>query len=243
MRFKNVLLLVLLVLSLLFPGCNQKVRNDGATDVEMITARTLGLAYLEENKLELAEAEFLKLVNLDPKEVLGYANLGIVYLRMGEYQEAEDWLIKAIDMDPKNPDVRLILAKVYEMNNQPLKSIDELEKIIRFSPGHVKSLYQLTALYSSSTDPKSLELQREYMNELVDNVPGNIVPRLNLIDLLISSDQMDQALEQMEKLQQLFPEFPKESIEFHDRTIAALQLWGPTKKPTMTSRKHRLMKI
>ena len=70
-------------------GCRQK-RKPVADPGEMISIRTLGLAYLEENKLEEAEAEFLKLVDLDPTEVLGYANLGLVYLRMGKYQEAEE---------------------------------------------------------------------------------------------------------------------------------------------------------
>ncbi len=49
---------------------------------DKITMRTLGLAYLEENKLSEAEAEFLKLTKLAPDEALGFANLGLVYLRM-----------------------------------------------------------------------------------------------------------------------------------------------------------------
>ncbi|UCG28369.1 MAG: tetratricopeptide repeat protein, partial [Bacteroidales bacterium] len=165
------ILVSLWIIILLFSGCNRQRDRQAATDEEMMTARTLGLAYLEENKLEEAKAEFLKLVELDPKEVLGYANLGIVYLRLGEYDEAEDWLKKAIDLDPEDPDVRLILAKVYEMSDQRGKSIDELEKIIRLTPGHVKSLYQLTELYSSTTDPESMDLRRKYLNELVNSVP------------------------------------------------------------------------
>ncbi len=223
MRFKNHTLLISCVLSLLFFGCNQNRDRDNATSEEIITARTLGLAYLEENKLEEARDEFLKVVDLDPKEVLGYANLGIVYLRMGEYREAEDWLQQAIKMDQEDPDVRLILAKVYEMSDQPEKSIVELEKIIKFSPGHVKSLYQLSELYRSSPDPASRELRRGYLDEMVGTIPGNIVPRLNLIEILIRDGECDLALRQMEELQQVFPEFPKESLEFHKKTIAALQ--------------------
>src|SRR4030042_5441060 len=207
MKSKYALILILWIFSLLCFDCNQKKSKDTATAEEMITAKTLGLAYLEENQLEEAKAEFLKLIDLYPKEALGYANLGIVYLRMGEYKEAEDWLKKAIEINKKDPDVRLILAKVYEMSDQQVKSIDELEKVIRFSPGHVKSLYQLTELYSTSTDQKSLEMRRKYLDDLVKNAPANIVPRLNLIELLIRIGQFDQALEQMEKLQQLFPEF------------------------------------
>ncbi len=66
---------------------------------------------------------------------MGYANLGIVYLRMGEFEEAGDWLSKAIKMEPEDPDVRLILAKVYEMSGNSEKAIEELEKIMQFLAG------------------------------------------------------------------------------------------------------------
>ena len=46
-----------------------------------MTVRTLGLAYLEEFKLEEAEKEFLKFIDLAPDEKFGYANLGLTYLR------------------------------------------------------------------------------------------------------------------------------------------------------------------
>ena len=83
-----------------------------------MTTQTLGLAYLEEFKLDEAEKEFLKFIKLSPKEKLGYANLGLTYLRMGKYPEAEKQLLKAIKIDPKDPDIRLILATVYQMNDE-----------------------------------------------------------------------------------------------------------------------------
>ena len=71
-----------------------KQNKEKATD--LITIKTLGLAYLEEFKLDEAEKEFLKFIDLVPKDKFGYANLGLVYLRMGKYPEAEKQLLKAI---------------------------------------------------------------------------------------------------------------------------------------------------
>ena len=211
-------------MALLLGGCNRKNRKNVSDPGELISIKTLGLAYLEENQLEEAEAEFLKLVDLDPTEVLGYANLGVIYLRMSKYQEAEEWLKKAIKMDTKDADIRLILAKVYEMGNHTGKAINELEQAIRFSPGHVKSLYHLTELYASLTDDESIKNRHKYADALVESAPGNIVPRLNLIEILILQVLTDKALEQMEALHQIFPEFPKEAIEYYDKTITALQV-------------------
>ncbi len=194
MRFKYLLVLMYCLITLVPGGCRQKNEADPG---EMISIKTLGLAYLEENQLDEAEAEFLKLVDLDPKEVLGYANLGVVYLRKGEYQEAEEWLQKAIKMDPKDSDIRLIMAKVYEMSNHTDKAINELEQAIRHSPGHIKSLYNLAELYAPLTDEESLKSRYNYTLALARSAPGNIVPRLNLIEILIRETNTDDAIQQI----------------------------------------------
>ena len=116
---KNIIVIFLTVLcsSLIF-SCKNPVKDSNQRSVELMTTQTLGLAYLEEFKLDEAEKEFIKYIKLAPKEKLGYANLGLAYLRMGKYPEAEKQLSKAITIDPKDPDVRLILATVYQMNDE-----------------------------------------------------------------------------------------------------------------------------
>src|SRR4030042_5971919 len=103
----RIILLLLLVLVPLFSGCRSRTEKSDQKSSDLITIRTLGLAYMEEFKLEEAEKEFLKFIKLAPKEKLGYANLGLVYLRMGKYPEAEKQLLKAIKIAPQEPDIRL----------------------------------------------------------------------------------------------------------------------------------------
>ncbi len=223
MKFKHIFLLISLLSAFFFSGCHQQKNKEEATIEEISSTKTLGLAYLEENQLDKAEQQFLKLIKLNPKEVSGYANLGLVFLRMGKYQEAEKWLKKAVEMSPKNPDVLLILAKVYELSNQREKAIATLEKSLGYSPNHMKSLYTLAELYSTSTDPKSLHKRYQYTQKLVEIAPANIVPRLNLIDILIKTNQSDHALAQLEQLRKIFPEFPKESMPYYKKTLLALR--------------------
>ncbi len=223
MTYRSFLILVLGLLVLPYFGCNRQKGSDAERAEEMISAKSLGLAYLEENKLEEAEAEFLKLIDLDPDEVMGYANLGIVYLRMGSFEKAEEWLYKAIKKQPEDPDVRLILAKVYEMSGETDKAVEELEKIMEFSPGHVKSLYNLTELYAAMQGEEALNRRLEYTRQLVEKVPGNIVPRLNLLEIMIREGEADRSLALLEELQQVFPEFPKEALEYYDQSLEALR--------------------
>jgi Flp pilus assembly protein TadD len=222
MKHKYSKVLLPFVLMAVLFACKPKAQRDAETAEAMITARSLGLAYLEENQLEEAEAEFLRMIKLDPGEVMGYANLGIVYLRMGNYEQAEEWLQKAIRIEPQDPDVRLILAKVYEMSNLMEKALEELEKILEFSPGHVKTLYNLTEIQAASQDPGSLQKRLEYTSRLVESAPENIVPRLNLIEILIRMGEADRALEQMEDLPRIFPEFPKEAVDYYENARNAL---------------------
>lgn len=222
MRNRFILLLKIFIIAVLPFSCNQEKEGAIKTEEEMMTAKTVGLAYLEENKLEEAEQEFLKIIDYDPDEVLGYANLGLVNLRMGDYQEAEKWLTEAIEMNPEDADVRLILAKVYELDNRPQEAIKELEKAVSENPDHIKSLYNLTELYAASNDEDAQEKRKKYTEQLIENAPGNIVPRLNLTEILIKEGKADKALEHLENLQQIFPEFPKEAVEYYDKTIASL---------------------
>ena len=204
-------------------ACKQQRGTDAERAEALISAKTLGLAYLEESKLEEAEAEFLKIIDLNEDEVMAYANLGVVYLRMGSFDKAEEWLHKAIRIQPQDPDVRLILAKVYEMSGAPEKAVEELEKIMEFSPGHVKSLFNLTELYASMQGEEALARRMAYTRELAEKAPGNIVPRLNILEILIQEGELEEALEKLEEVQQVFPEFPKEAVEYYEQSLVALR--------------------
>jgi tetratricopeptide (TPR) repeat protein len=192
---------------------------------DLVSIRTLGLAYLEEFKLEEAEEQFLKFIHAAPKEKLGYANLGLTYLRMGKYPEAEKQLMKAIKIDPADPDIRLILATVYQMQDNPESAILQLQEALKSSPGHIKTLYNLTEIYSTRSDAEAQSLREKYLVQLVEKAPGNIVPRLNLTDIYIRKGETDKALEQMEIIKKQFPEFPKEAEEYYQKTLTSLR--GP----------------
>ncbi|MDP3003854.1 MAG: FG-GAP-like repeat-containing protein [Bacteroidales bacterium] len=221
---KNIKYSLLFVLfSFCLFSCKSTAEDSKQKSIELMTTQTLGLAYLEEFKLDEAEKEFLKFIDLAPKEKLGYANLGLAYLRMGKYPEAEKQLLKGIKIDLKDPDIRLILATVYKMNDERNRSISELKEALKFSPDHIKILYDLSEMYSVESDEDSQKQRENYILMLVEKAPGNIVPRLNLTDIYIRKGETDKALEQLEIIQKQFPEFPKEAIDYYDKTLSSLK--------------------
>ena len=215
--------LMVAFIMLLLINCKGREEKEKKKSLESISARTVGLAYLEENKLEEAEREFLKFIHLAPKEKLGYANLGLVYLRMGKYDDAEKTLKKALKIDEKDADVRLILVTVYEMADKKERAITELKRSLVFSPEHIKTLYTLSELYATFNDTSSQRQREFFLLKVVENDPANLVPRLNLTEILIRNNSSDKALEQLEEIIRIFPEFPPEASEYYDKTVRSLQ--------------------
>ncbi len=220
---KYRLIIVTTLLISLFPGCGNSGEKSTQKSTDLLTTKTLGLAYLEEFKLEEAETEFLKFIDLAPNDKFGYANLGLTYLRMAKYPEAEKELTRAIKIDPKDPDVRLILATVYKMNNERDKAIEELKSALEFAPDHLKILFEISELYSTLPDEDAKKQRENYIEILVRNAPANLVPRLNLTDILIRKGEFDKAVDQMEIINKQFPEFPKEAVEYFNNTLSLLR--------------------
>lgn len=221
---KNHILLIAISFLILpfYQGCQEKPIDEKQLARDKITMRTLGLAYLEENKLEEAEAEFIKLIKIAPDEPLGHANLGLVYLRMDDYPKALKQLDQAVKIDPKDADIRLIRSKAYELNGENEKAVNELESALEFSPEEPKVLYQLADLYAKGQDNNAKSKRIYYLQKVVSASTQNIVPRLQLIEMLLQLDKPDEALQNLEEIGQQFAEFTPEAAEFYNKTLEAL---------------------
>ena len=155
----------------------------------MISHRNLGLAYLEEERYSDAANEFNMLIEIAPNEPLGYANLGLTYMRTsGKLKQSEESLQKALKLVPNDPDIRLLLAKVYELTNRESQAVTALENTLKKYPDHLRSLYQLALYYSKIQDPSSKEKAAENMARVVDILPGNIAATLRLVELLLQGE-------------------------------------------------------
>ncbi|HEX2395235.1 MAG TPA: FG-GAP-like repeat-containing protein [Bacteroidales bacterium] len=215
--------LVAFISILLILSCKESEEKKAQKAKDLITIKTLGLAYLEEFELEKAEAEFEKFIDLAPKDKFGYANLGLTYLRMARYQDAEKNLNKALIIDPNDSDIRLILATVFKMQENHDKAINELKEALKSSPGHIKVLYELTEILAAQQDEASQSERKKYMLLLAGEAPGNLVPALNLTDIYIRTGELDSALARLEDIKKQFPDFPKEAVEYYNASIDNLK--------------------
>ncbi|MCK4748240.1 MAG: VCBS repeat-containing protein [Bacteroidales bacterium] len=209
----------------------------------ILSCKTLGLAYLEENKLEKAEAEFKKLIMLAPGEALGYANLGIVYMRMGNYNEAEEQLKKGVEINPEDPEIRLNLASVYNLTHKEKASREELEKSLEIDPDHVQALYSLAESYQDQSDDYSIKQWKNYLQKIVETTPSNLVSRLYLIEALIDHNNADEALMNLEQLERISPSFPDEAIDYYNAAVQNLHASNYTEALTSVLIFHNFLKL
>lgn len=224
-------------------GCGGEEIDPAQRAADIITARTVGLAYLEENQLPEAEAEFLKLIDLAPDEYPGYANLGLVYLRMNRYQEAEERLDEALRLQPDDPDVQLLMSELYKATGRIDDAIGILERALTRSPGRAKILYALAQLYARRGDEEGSAKSEGYLALLVASDSTNIAARLQLTETLVRNGSVDSALQQLEKIKRQVPELPREASEFYAEAERLLQRGNAEDALAPTIILHNFMKV
>ena len=201
--------------TLLVLMCRGGGERPSADPGAILTARTLGLAYIEENRLPEAEEQFLKLIRLVPDEPSGHANLGLVHLRMGRYDEAQREIDRAAKLAPDDPDIRLLQATALRLRGRTGDARRTLEDALKNSPAHVKTLYALAGLDSANREG--------YLQRLVAAAPANIPARLALADALLQRGAIPEARDQLELLRQRLPSLPSQADRFYTASVTSVQ--------------------
>lgn len=175
----SIIVYFVFMIAALFMGCAKEQNKSDKRLLNIFQHRTLGLAYLEENKLDEAESEFLKFIQAVPEEPLGYANLGLVYLRMGKFIEAEKRVKTALEKDQQNPEIRLIMAIVFELSRRDKKALEILEGTLEYFPNHVRTHYKIARIYMRSKEKEEhWNSVEEHLNKVIKFRRANIVVRL-----------------------------------------------------------------
>ena len=198
-------------------GCTpERAGNTG----DIVTARTLGLAYLQIDRLDSAEFYFRKVVAFAPREALGYANLGITYLRGGRLGEAEEQAMRARRLDSTSTTIALLLARVYATEGRPADARTVLEQLARDGSDDPEALYALAQLDTAATETAT---RLELLRRIVAKVPTNVAVRLSLLDAFVSRGDADSATRALEEIRRLPPAPPKEALPQFTKALPLLR--------------------
>jgi Tfp pilus assembly protein PilF len=206
---------------------------------ELLTAHHLGLTDLRRGQLSQAEEQFRKVIQLAPRDPLGYANLGLTYLRGGRYEDAEEQLRRARRLNPENPEVGLIVAKLYSLTGREREARETLEGLRR----DAKVLYALAELDARDTSSAGLQRYESRLQEVLTAAPGNLAVRLELVDVLVRRGAADSAARHLEDVRRLRPEPPREARPHLDSTIRQLRGGSIAAARPSLERFFRLMEL
>ena len=180
-----------------------------------LVASARGLERLERDELKLAEEEFRRVIELAPREALGYANLAVVLLRDGRLAEAETQVSLAFGLDSMDASVILTFATIRAVRGDSADARALLERFIASGGTDVRVLYILAEL---APDRRIALLER-----ILERRPTSVVARLGILDALVAAGGADSAAATLAELRRLPPEPPREAIAYYTPALRALR--------------------
>ncbi|MGB6742858.1 MAG: tetratricopeptide repeat protein [Terracidiphilus sp.] len=154
------------------------------------------------NALDLAIAEFEKIVALQPKSVEDRMVLGQLYTVKHQPDKAEAEFKSAQAIEPESEDVVLNLARLYAESGDIQKAVQVVEAVPE-SDRTPKMEFTLGAAYDQLKQPKDAIAAYQRSEDLEPGDPRTIDA---LAQALFNNNQFDEALKQYQELAEADPE-------------------------------------
>ncbi|MFI5138138.1 MAG: FG-GAP-like repeat-containing protein [Sphingobacteriales bacterium] len=234
----NKLFAYLIILVMLFSACGRK--HDDSNGNSKLDPRTEALLFLKKNQLNEAEASFIKAIETGPDNVLNNKDLTLLYLLQKNYKSAENQAKAGLKIKPEDLDLRLMLAEISAEKGDKNGAIQELKEVLKKDAKNVKALYKLAGLGSSGTDQT---WKKNYLTQVSGLVPANIVPRLELAELLAANNQTDSAIFNLGTVKKIVPEFFGATKVSYQKALSLLQANHPAAALPFMQTFHKLMQL
>ena len=161
-----------------------------------------------ENVLDLAIAEFEKIVALLPRNVEERMVLGQLYTIKHDAKKAEEQFKTAQAMEPESEEVVLNLARLYAESG----NIEQAAKSIEAVPVADRSAKMEFALGAAYDQLKRTKDAIAAYQRAADLEPGDVHTLEALAQALLSDNQLDEALKEYKELADTDPESPEAYI-------------------------------
>jgi VWFA-related protein len=131
----------------------------------------LGLAYLDQDDMDRARAEFETAAQLDDKFPGSFLNLGRMSLAKGDFSSAQSYFEKAASLRPKDPAILLSLAYAQDQNGQFQQTLDTVDRVHSLDHKGLANVHYIAAVAAMSLkDPERIERE---LNFLLMEDPSN----------------------------------------------------------------------
>lgn len=235
LRNRNSSILFMCMLIFVFIGCG--IKNNKNTESSNQDPKQLALNYLSKNQLDEATAALQKAIQVNPNDLSSYLLLCRLYILQKDYKTAEKQAMAGLKIKPDNEELGLILAESYEKENNLQGALQELKKILSKDPKSVKAYYKLAVLDTSTASKKT------YLLKVLSLDAANIVPRLQLAEILAGEQKTDSALFYLQSVKAIAPDFSEAAKQSYQKAATLLQDNQPLQAVSYLRQFNDLMKL
>lgn len=153
----------------------------------------IGIAALQEGQYEKAVESFVKAVEQDPENAVGYINLGNVFASLGDVEKAEPFFQKAITLNAEAGTAYYGLANLYYNKERYEEASKLYETAIRQGVDEADAYYMLGKSLERSDQGK---LALPYLQRAAELAPDDLEVRLSYGILLANLELFNEAGEE-----------------------------------------------
>ena len=133
---------------------------------------TLGLAYTNMKKFDLAEKEYEKTLVVDPKSADAYNNLGNLYTQRGENSHALEMYEKAVELNPNLWNAYFRIGKHYYEMNRFEDARKQFRDAVKLKPDDLDSHYALADIYENQGNFEMAETEYKKLLDIDPSSPS-----------------------------------------------------------------------
>ncbi|HKK80991.1 MAG TPA: tetratricopeptide repeat protein [Prolixibacteraceae bacterium] len=196
-------------------GESQKEKQEQSTDSIALTEDKLiefeylfieGLKQKMLGNNDAAVQYFNGCLDINPKSAASLHELAKIYVSKGEVVSAKLLLEKAIQIDAENKWYKLLLARIYQNNNEYSKASDIYSELLSDDPGNANYLYRKAVLMTSSEQPSEAIEAYNKLEEVMGYSEQIALARQNLY---LQMGQEKKAYAEIQNLIDTYPDVPE----------------------------------
>ena len=150
----------------------------------------IGIQALTDGKVEVAVEAFVKAVEEEPKNAVGYINLGNVFASLGDVEKAEPFFQEAIVLDEEAGTAYYGLANLYYNSERYEEASKLYEQAIRKGVEQADAYFMLGKSLERTDNPK---LALPYLQRAVELAPDDLEGRLSYAIILANLELFEEA--------------------------------------------------
>lgn len=166
----------------------------------------LNLARLEvsRNNPEGAAKKYDEILKRDPKNLEAYIGLANIAETKKDYGKMEEYLLAAREKNPEAMDPAIMLSRYYQAIGKPLKSLELARDITSKHPDAPAAMSMMAEAQLANNQLPNALLS---LKKLVAKAPNNPAYRLEYIQVLKRSGEMNQSVDELKRLVKDFPDY------------------------------------